>query len=584
MRRLIAALAGLLVALGLVVVPGAAPAAAKSFRLTLLTTEATVAPDGTMAVREQITYDFDGSFTVGIRSFEPASRGQITAFTASEDGVPLDVISPENSISGEWEWEFPTAVDEQRTFLLTYTVINAVPVGADVGELYWKFVGNDHPGIDHVSITIDVPSGEGDLRAWGHGPRSGRVTVDPARVVLAVDDVPAAEFVEARLAIPSSRFTVAPSGEPRLDRIIGQEDEFASDRDREATLREAGRIAGPVLGGLGLVAFGLIWRVWGKEPRPPDTIGEYWQEPLEDPPAVVSSTLEFGRVDGSAFSSTVVDLAQRGFLTIDETTEERIGPDKTAYHFRWTGNSREPLQPYEQLALDHIFRGRAEASSDEFAKWARSHPGTAQEFWSKWKRLVRTDVTTRGYLETGRPGPWIALVFLLLVLGVGGLACIGLAEGHWLSFAPWAAGIVCLLLASTLRRRTPRGAEQAAEANALKRFLKDFSSLDEAPVGHLKLWERYLVYAVALGVSADLVRGLEAKVPEVAQSGSFAPWYTTGGVHSPGSLVGLGLFRASFGASVLSSVSPSRSGSSGFGGGFSGGGGGGGGGGGFGAR
>ena len=584
MRRLVAALAGLLLTLGLVVLPGA-PADAKSFTLTQLTTEAVVAPDGTMAVREQITYAFDGSFTVGIRSFEPASRGQISDFTASEDGVPLDVISPENSISGEWEWEFPTAVDEQRTFLLTYTVSNAVLVGPDVGELYWKFVGDDHPGIDHVSITIDVPPGEGDLRAWGHGPRNGRVTVDPARVVLAVDAVPAAEFVEARLAIPSSRFTIAPSGAPRLDRIIAEEDDFARDRDREATLRQVGKVAAPVLAGLGLIAFGLIWWVWGKEPRPPDTIGEYWREPLEDPPAVVSSTLEFGRVDGSAFSSTIVDLAQRGFLTIDETTEERIGPDKTTYHFRWTGNPREPLQPYEQLALDHIFRGRTEASSDDFAKWAKSHPGTAQEFWSKWKRLVRADVTRRGYLERGRPGPWIALVFLLLVLAVGGLVCVGLSEGHWLAFAPWAAGVVCVLLASTLRRRTPKGAEQAAEANALKRFLKDFSSLDEAPVGHLKLWERYLVYAVALGVSADLVRGLEAKVPDVAQSSAFAPWYTTGGVHSPGSLVGLGVFRATFAASVLSSVSPSRSGgSSGFGGGFSGGGGGGGGGGGFGAR
>ena len=46
----------------------------------------------------------------------------------------------------------------------------------------------------------------------------------------------------------------------------------------------------------------------------------------------------------------------------------------------------------------------------------------------------------------------------------------------------------------------------------VEHFLRDFSELEDAPSGHLVLWERYLVYAVALGVSEELVRGLALRV------------------------------------------------------------------------
>ena len=72
-----------------------------------------------------------------------------------------------------------------------------------------------------------------------------------------------------------------------------------------------------------------------------------------------------------------------------------------------------------------------------------------------------------------------------------------------------------------LMNRTQAGADAAARANGLKKFLKDFSRLEEAPVGHLILWERYLVYAVALGVSAELLQGLTTRVPAVANDPNF---------------------------------------------------------------
>ena len=119
----------------------------------------------------------------------------------------------------------------------------------------------------------------------------------------------------------------------------------------------------------------------------------------------------------------------------------------------------------------------------------------------------------------------------------------------------------------------------------MRNYLRDFSQLADAPAGHLVLWERYLVYAVALGVSDDLARGLAARIP-AEDTQQFATWYV-----QPTRAIRRGTDRSAtsadgFTSSAVGSFAPpssSSSSGSGSGGGFSGGGGGGGGGGGIGA-
>lgn len=132
-----------------------------------------------------------------------------------------------------------------------------------------------------------------------------------------------------------------------------------------------------------------------------------------------------------------------------------------------------------------------------------------------------------------------------------------------------------------LRRRTEKGARKLAEVQGLARFLSDFSLVDDVPVGHLALYERYLVYAVALGVADRLIEGLRMRFPELADDPSFAPWY--GGVHVGhglhggggfdrlGDLGSIDSFAGDFSRATAAAFSPPSS-SGGSGGGFSGGG------------
>ncbi|MEY2450686.1 MAG: hypothetical protein QOD92_260, partial [Acidimicrobiaceae bacterium] len=179
------------------------------------------------------------------------------------------------------------------------------------------------------------------------------------------------------------------------------------------------------------------------------------------------------------------------------------------------------------------------------------------------------------------------LLHLLTIVVVGGIGVLAVAAGAMLGLVAIGVAVVLLPLSLLLRQRTQAGARKLAEVNGLAHFLSDFSRLpDEAHAGDLILYERYLVYAVALGVADQLVEGLRVRFPQFADANSgFATWYVAGSVAGYSNLgrldsIGtIGSFASEFSDATAAAFSPPSS-SSGSGGGFSGGGGGGGGGGG----
>ncbi|MCZ7526070.1 MAG: DUF2207 domain-containing protein [Acidimicrobiia bacterium] len=538
-----------------------------------------------MTVVEHITYEFHGSFSYGTRPI-PIGAYAIEDVSVSEAGTPLPFVGAPHNI----QWSF-SAQDETRTFDIAYTVRGAVPVGSDVAEVYWKWVGEDHPSIDRVTATLVLPEGATDVRGWGHGPLQGVVTVDGATVRWEAADVPEGSFVEGRVTLAASALDVPSGGGPRLGRILAEEEAWAAAANREReeareaeerreALRDVATVVLPILTLASAAGFLLVWRRWGEEPPPPTDVGEYVRDLPDDPPAVVDALLHWGTVRPLALSATFVDLAQRGYLDIAEQRVDRAFlPDKVDFAFTWKGRSTEELAPYERKALEKLFRGQATASQSDLVAWARSHPSSAQSFWRAFRRSVSADLRRRRYLQGGRGLPF--------ALGVGSGALLALAALGGLLVEAWVpAGValawatVQLALTPLLRQRTAAGARRVAEWRGVQRFLRDFSELEEAPAGHLVLWERYLVYAVALGVSEELVRGLALRVPEAAADTGFVHWYH--GSYGGTRFGSIGSFGTSFGATAVSSFTPASSGSGG-GGGFSGGGGGGGGGGGIGA-
>jgi uncharacterized membrane protein len=568
----------------------------------------------------------------------------ITDIQALEGERRLDTVTESPTL---YEWDIAPASGE-HTYELRYEVHNAVLAWPDVVELNWQWVGDDvDHGVGHHEVDLRLPAPDdaepGDLRAWAHGPLSGTIDVGTDRIHTRIDDLPAYTFLETRSIAPRDWFDadlpaahvgqttdgsgfdacaeyrealltqqvneptltdelvdqlVRDSGlcedetavetEPQAPRIIAEETELAeqANADRAAYQREqqekedrrrALTVATPFVIAIALVLAFLIWRWWGKEPELPAEV-DYWREVPDDPPAVAQAVMEWGYVDTDAFSATLVDLAQRGYLTIEEAEKD--------HRFTSTGKAPDGLLDHERMVLSKVFENGNESSQKQLTNWAKAHRTSAASWLNSFKSAVSKQYTARGYQLTGRFLPW----FLYLVV-VASLALFGVVTFANDSYAAGGAavGVAVLILCyiGLLRKRTPAGAQRHAEWAGLKRYLKDFSQLEDAPSGHLVLYERYLVAAVALDVADELIEALRVRIPEVANDPTFATWYVGSRVGGVTGFSSLGDFSSGLSSATASTFRPpSSSGSSGggFSGGFSGGGGGGGGGGGFGAR
>jgi len=557
----------------------------KAFSVPRVAVDSTLDTDGTLRVMEHITYTFTGQFHFGTRPI-PVGNYQISDMVVTERGQPRSSSGAPYNLT----WYF-AAQDETRTFDISYTVRGAAVAGSDVAELYWKWVGEDHPTIGLVTVTLHVPPGEATVRAWGHGPLNGAVRIYGDTVTWRAPDVPRGTFVEGRVAFPSTRLPLLPaSGDARLPRILAEETSFIqATNDERAKAAEAARRerdtrtalswGGPLVILAGVAAFLVLWRRFGKEPAPITPVGEYVRDLPDDPPAVVHGLIHWGTISPTAFSATILDLAQRGFLTVKETRVDRaLLGDRIDYQLTAAAHDRSELQAFERTALEQVFAGGSPVMQSEIAKYARAHQTEAQARWTSFKADAATSLRSRKYINGHRSKPFLLNIGSALLVGLVGIAAFGLHLWVIAGIAvTWAA--LQLALTPLLRQRSPIGQQRFLEWQGVRNYLRDFSELADAPVGHLILWERYLVYAAALGVSEQLAQGLAARIPPEQQA-TFAPWYVG---HSTGSASfgSIGDFSSGLAGSTSSFTPPSSS--SGGGGGFSGGGGGGGGGGGIGA-
>ena len=81
--------------------------------------------------------------------------------------------------------------------------------------------------------------------------------------------------------------------------------------------------------------------------------------------------------------------------------------------------------------------------------------------------------------------------------------------GAFAAFVVWALARWFL----PMRIPDPSDRERIARWAAFRRFLKRFSSLPDAPTLAVIVWEKYLVYATALGVAARVAKQVKALVP-----------------------------------------------------------------------
>lgn len=598
-------------------------AAAKEYDHPLITQTYRLLANGDAEVEEIRTFRFSGSFSWA--NLKRSTRGQYGRYGIEYLGVwDADTGEPlrySQSSEGEYavlRWEYQ-AQDTTRRFRLRYRIRNAVQRYIDVAQFYWKAIEDDHAPLKEVQITLVPPSPSPKLfKVFVHSKAApGRLNIAPdfSRAEMVQRDIPTDSFVEVRAMLDPALFPTAPmqTGN-RYESFLEEERRFAERELREAQRRE--RIARAITWWMTieipiaiLLSFGLIgylvasYKRYGREPELPEI--EYEREPPRDlPPAVVPAILTQSKAQPSevikGFSATVLEAARLGNLHIEEKetggllgtglfrrTERRyvLTPEGKAMI---GGDLAQPpvrkgrlLEPFEREALRILFFEAGDGSAvteSELRQWAEKTAGGKTQmlrFIERWGKGLRRWFEKQ-YFRLDDPRSEKAKKRYLTHLAIlGGVGSVLTFPTSLFTLLPLSV-MLGVIAAVSLSRRSPEAAREYQRWDAFKRFMTDFSAMREAGPELLPLWERYLVYAVSLGVAEKLIHNLALLAREYDYALQHPSWYHTasGETFSADSLGGMTGFVEN-----LQNLTSALSSSTSSGGGFSGGGGGGGGGG-----
>jgi uncharacterized membrane protein YgcG len=322
-----------------------------------------VEPDGDVEVTERLRPRFMGSWNGLLRDLSlqhrtatgRRARLNVELVGATDgDGRELEVETerPSSDVRRFRIW-VPDAEDVTRTVVLRYRVFNAVRHFYDEGapggardELYWNVTGNDwRVPIRRASATFLLPPGAEptDVQPYtgfrGDTRQDASVETAGSQIEVEADD-------EIR---PGQGLTVSVSWPPGFVPRPGP-----AGRALEQ-VRRWWPLGLPVVALVGMVG---LWARTGRDPRGRAVAVAY--DPPDELSPAEAGTLVDHRAEMHDLTSTVVDLAVRGYLRIEEDTDSRFFglSSSTEYVFHLLRRPGEwgDLRPHESRLLRGMFR------------------------------------------------------------------------------------------------------------------------------------------------------------------------------------------------------------------------------------
>jgi len=582
------------VALLAVAAPASGAARAGDERITAYDVVLQVEPAGTLLVTETIDYDFGSANRHGIYRDVPVRR----AYDGRYDRIyPLKVRFVDASAGTPHGYELEDVGHSKRIkigdpdktisgahrYTIEYRVSAALDALDDHDELNWNAIGTEWSvPIDRATVRVTAPSavtavacyggGRGSRLACSEATRAGNlagfsqgglragqgVTVVVAFAKGAVP--PPAPLLDERWsatrAFSATPATVGVSALLLAAVLFGLVRAWTAGRDR--------RFAGsPVdvafaTGGPEEVVRPSLRRFGGEETpvefAPPDNLRPGQIGTLVDEKA---NTLDV--------TATIVDLAVRGHLRIDEVAEKRGWFGKADWKLTKLKPSTD-LRDYERSLLDSLFTTGAEVKLSELRNTFADRMHAVQD-------LLYDDVVAQGWFAS-RPDKmrrrWQIIGAVASVVSLGLVVLFAAISTAGLVPVPLFVGSILLLAgANRMPRRTAKGTGVMRRCEGFRRFI-DESEKERARFAEQQhLFSEYLPYAIVFGATDKWARafaGLEGQLAEPS-------WYGGSGSFTP-----MGFSHSIDGFAVTTSgtitSTPSSSGSGGSGGGGGGGGGG----------
>ena len=498
-RALFIGLIGALAFAGLV--PIAVPASAQTLlrqgeRVLRDDVVLTIAGGGVVNVKETIVYEFAGTPALE-RSFVTRTRESDTrdrifkvenVRASSPDGGPTGVSVVQADDLTTVRVTGSGTLSGRRTVVLEYGVRGAIAQLGSGEELRWTAVGGWPVPVEAARASVDAGAEIRNLNCFA-GALGSSVGCTQfftnhthTHAEFRQQNMLAQDYVTVIVGYPAGMTGAQPLYEER--RTL-------------TTAFTVNKITGGSL--LGLLAlllggFAVLYQLRGRDGR---TVGRKAAEgdhtPVNgmsfEPPDGVRpgqiGTLIDEQADVIDVTATVIDLAVRGYLLVEEDTSD--------WTLRRLDRPVDDLLAYERTLFDALFSGRTEVRLSELG-------GTFADDLAKVRSALYDDVVRQGWF-TRRPDTvrtrWTTMGMVLAGFGV--LATVGLAlftDLALIGLAVIIGGAALAIGGQYMPAKTARGATVLAHTIGFRSYLARGEASDVEPRQRIAMFSRYLPYAI----------------------------------------------------------------------------------------
>lgn len=449
----------------------------------------------------QIFYEDDGEFKQARNNTAP-SEGNFTV--SVDDGLyKIKLYAPSQN--------------ERKEFIFRYNLTRGVTVYRDIAQLNRKMVGKDwQNSIGNISVTVNLPENvkKDDIYAFGHGPLTGNIEIlDGKSVRYTLNDYRPGEFLEVNLLFPKNILTsfnpLLMKNKSALKEILDMEGKLA----KEANDARKRAIIGFYLGRVVLV-LAVAWWLFlvvfiylknSKRYKVENEYGEYFRELPDDYSPSIAGTLVSRNLypSGRELFAMLLDLVRKGHLKLEE------GEKTTTLILQESG---KPLSEEEKFILNWYIRelGDGEKIVLESVEASIKGRGGAKEFnrnYERWRTIIYSDMLEKNLKMDKRDKFSTSLgIFTGIAYFIGGGMLVVYFQSE-LFILMILLGFILLPYTFSRKRASLEKEKAISRWEAFKKFLVDYSNLEEAKLASIELWEHYFVYAVALGVAEKVAKG-----------------------------------------------------------------------------
>ncbi len=435
------------------------------------------------------------------------------------------------------------AEDVTRTYKISYKIIDAVKNYNDCSEFYWQFVSTDSEiPANKVTGTIKLPNiveNLEDLRVWAHGPLNGNVKKDSNDTVsFEVEELEENTMLEARIVTPRLVFGINnnTSNEYKLQSILEQEQEWADKanrrreeiRLRQENMRKTMITTCIVFNLIGLVlAVIIVKKIYKYHNKlkeipkiKPEQEIEYYRDIEGNETPAEAAFIYYFKNTGIQYNMSKVISATMLDLCMKKHIEFEIVPNKkNQIKVILKKDFPEGLARDERLIYELLQKVASKETNSftmkDFEKYASRHSSSVLGTFSKIEKIAKDLQEENGNYSkesVAKSNSWstkgVGYVFLAI------LSVISM----WLLIIPAiVAAVYNFKIASRYNTLTQKGVNRKEELQGLKKYMEEFSMIDDKTVPELVLWEKYLVYATVFGIADKVLKQLKVVYPQITE-------------------------------------------------------------------